>query len=119
MANKAAAELKHHIQQNIDLKKSYVFVDLATMRFSAQKLIEFIVNESAPFVYWGVYGQLWKTRQNYASIFKQQKRDVNAFSHNWDFIEFLITSNENPVVGVRDNKPVFKKNVNPKEVMRH
>ena len=79
-----------------------------TTGFSAQKLIQDVLNRSVTFVYWGViYNN--NTNFTYETLFDfSPALDTHKFTNNWGFMEFLMTSPEPPIVGVKLWKPIFQ-----------
>ena len=84
-------------------------VDMMTLRFSSQRLIEFALNKSVRFAYWGVHGNFSSHDFRFNTFVPWSKyRDVGKFTVKWDFMEFLVTSPEPPVVAVDAfGEPVF------------
>ena len=71
-----------------------------------------VLDDATPkFAYWGVHGygtDLVYEKQKFVSLFEPTVlREKATFTDSWDFMEFLITSPEPPVIGMRNGSPVF------------
>ena len=78
-------------------------MDLIAGGFRAQKLLQFALNTSIPFLYWGVHGDQ-QEKFDFSSEFPHTHviLDPEVFTDNWGLVELLITSPEPPIIGVEN-----------------
>lgn len=90
------------------------FVDMMTTFFTGHTLVAKALPEKEVkgFYYW--------IADFYKLSYKQKLKFERFASRNYDipFVELLITSSEGPIVGIADNKPVYKSSQSGAELIR-
>ncbi|MCM1324616.1 MAG: hypothetical protein NC218_10880 [Acetobacter sp.] len=122
----AREELNHYrayMQKNMENAKHIGLVDTITGAFSSQKLVEMGLENNVLGIYWGVVDQTFTPMFEYtvfAGETQGQSADYpNIFTHNWNFIEFLLTSPEHPIINLNTNgTPIYAKEQHPMEIKR-
>ena len=88
-------------------------IDSCTNTFSAQKLIEnFLPDKNIIGIYLAVD---LNYKYNYINLFSKSGGTVEF---NWDIIELLLTSTENPVIDIANCQPVFLNTLTTDEIKR-
>lgn len=107
-------EYKKYLQSTgIDFKKNIVVIDSAASSFSAQRIIEAILDKKTL----GLYSMVDKKKniEKYNincktwAFCKKEISDITAL------IEFIFMAPEPPVIDIKNNKPIYMKEVHPKE----
>ena len=110
----SANEYKKYIDSVSLLGNKIGLVDTCTRLFSAQKLIEqFLTDKDIIGIYLAVE---LNYQYNYINLFGKSGGTVGF---NWDLIELLMTSPEDPIVDMLNGKPVFLQPLSSDEVKRH
>ena len=89
-------------------------VDTCAKTFSAQTLIEKYLKDMH------IEGLYLSVKQNnsinYSTLTSYDWENFNLF--NWNFIEFLLSSSERPIVDIKDLKPVYQSDIDKNEELR-
>lgn len=98
-----------------DKVENFVLVDSSTGKFSAQKLLSYVLNKEITGIYLEAnseYGEKHKIRN-----FKYRKDEkIGAIT---GLLEFLMQSPEPPVEDIKDFKPVYQENPHEAEIRRN
>lgn len=90
-------------------------IDTCAKRFSAQALIEKYQNGNNVF---GIYLIVAPNENfNYVNLSNINWKELKLF--NWNFIEFVLTSYENPICDISGNKPVYIEHLREEEIYRN
>jgi predicted HAD superfamily hydrolase len=96
---------------------SFIVVDTVTTgNFSSQKLLQSSLDKVTGF-YWCINPRTFSDN----IPFKFQSFAPNtwsSFTHNWNFMEFLLTSPELPIKNIKNSEPIYDDNPNPAEIRR-
>ncbi len=108
--------LDYLLHSGIDVQKNMMLIDTGAATFSAQKIIESVVNKKIL----GVYTMIASKRraaENHIrySTWGGRLDDISSIS---GVVEFLFTSPELPIVDFVDNKPIYIKSPMPEEIKR-
>ncbi len=115
---------KKQIKQKIPQVKNYALVDTITGQFSSQKLLESALSQEILGIYWGICEKEHINRYNYKSfvgVHTNQDTEPfgNYFTNNWNFMEFLMTSPEHPIINLdKDGSPIYTTENNKYEMYR-
>lgn len=102
------------ISLGIDFNKNLVLCDSGASSFTAQRIIEKVLDKKLL----GIYSMVAKTKniEKYnidCKTWAQNKNDINYIT---SLIEFIFMAPEPPIVDLIDNKPIYMKNVSDKEL---
>lgn len=101
--------------KSINLKGERILVvDTCAKTFSAQTLIEKYLKDMH---IEGLYLSVKHNNSiNYSTLTSYNWENFNLF--NWNFIEFLLSSCERPIVDIKDLKPVYQSDIDKNEELR-
>ncbi len=99
-----------HAQKNLDNYKKYIqtqtpkncragVVDTITEAFSSQKLLQSVLDKPLHGLYWGVLRSPSRGTYERSCLLNAETtyNDVNVYTRNWPFMEFLLSSPEYPI----------------------
>ena len=124
LADKKMQIYRDYLMKNIPVAKKYALVDTITGAFSSQKTLQGALKESLLGIYWGVSEDLHVHKYRFdAFIGKNTPSDITEyhrmFTRNWNFMEFLITSPEYPILNIdQHGNPVHALVQSPYEIER-
>ena len=98
--------------QNIK-SKNVALVDTVSMFFSAQKFLEELMPENKFYGYYYLI-QTGAKENNNTFTFKEK----SYYAPDLSLIEFMMTSPEPPILNIKNNKPVYKKDITKEELDR-
>lgn len=98
---------KSYLLKNATAKDKIAVVDTITQNFSSQKLIQDIVANEIPALYWSVIkSNVWGYK--YQMFMNNNIEGKYIFTKNWNFMEFLMTAPEYPIKNLtNDGLPVY------------
>ena len=117
---------KQYSKKEVELYREYIkslnivkntkvaMVDVMTTFFTAQVFLDKVLSDNAVKGYYYWIPQFYRT--NYDKKLNYTSASVNGYYI--PFVELLITSPEMPIVGLKDNKPIYKENVSESEKIR-
>ncbi len=99
--------------KHFNLSDKIGIVDSCAKSFSAQDLLETFLNRKLTGFYLCAKSNPQYTYFNLSDV------DWSNFKYfNWNFVEFLLTSTENPIIDINDNKPIYMENIPTEEEQR-
>ena len=128
--NYASSFLNHYrtyLYDSVRDCKNVAIVDTMTTFFSAQNLIEKALEKKVPGFYWAAVTNDYCKKYKHISWADNYVRknmpvkasNVDIFTKNWFFLEFLISSPEHPIESVDETgHPIFQQNPNEWEKTR-
>ncbi|GAA8088545.1 hypothetical protein Neuguinea78_07480 [Helicobacter pylori] len=90
-----------------NLERNIAIVDTITWGYSSQELIQKALNKEV----FGCYVDLLRILNHDCVSFLPFSHPKPIYFHNWDFVEFLLTSPEYPILNVENSVPIYQKNV--------
>lgn len=98
----------------IDFNKNLVICDSGASSFTAQRIIEKVLDKKLT----GIYSMVAKPEnmQKYNVNCKTWAQNKNEIKYITSLIEFIFMAPEPPIIDLIDNKPVYMENVNAKEL---
>lgn len=93
--------------------KKIALVESLSSSFSAQNLVSSFLPDNIIYGYYWFYlkKSSYENPSFYCKAFQKGEKLMNC----WDFMEFLLSAPEDPIIGISENKPVYKKDVSPYE----
>ena len=109
---------KAYLLKNAGATDKIGVVDTITQNFSSQKLIQDIVANEIPALYWSVIkSNVWGYKHQ--MFMNNNIEGKYIFTKNWDFMEFLMTAPEYPIKNLtNDGLPVYAPNPTDAEKFR-
>lgn len=89
-------------------------VDTISLSFSAQRFLSSILDtKDFEGYYWILSAEIYEIYKDYKfnSFQRERVADFENYQNiiqNWNFMEFLITAPEAPIINIEDGKPVYK-----------
>ncbi len=99
-------EYKKYLASQCNLNQNLMIVDSSTSTWTVQKLLQGVFNSEVMGCYAWVDRDV-KTNFKYADFFKNIKTPLRKFI-NWDFVEFLMTAPESPIIDIVNNEIIHK-----------
>ena len=96
--------------------ESLAIVDTKTIAFSSQKFIQAALNRKVQGFYWSTLLPHQTNSFDYHEFIQnpQQTKDSHIFTHNWKFVEMMLSSPEAPIQGVSaDGQAIYKSHLHP------
>ncbi len=97
-----------------NLEGNIAIVDTITLGYSSQGLIQKALNKEV----FGCYVDLLRILNYDCVSFLPFSHPKPVYFHNWDFMEFLLTSPEYPILNVENGVPIYQKDVSSCEKHR-
>ncbi|WP_154404131.1 HAD-IA family hydrolase [Helicobacter pylori] len=97
-----------------NLEGNIAIVDTITLGYSSQELIQKALNKEV----FGCYVDLLRILNHDCVSFLPFSHPKSIYFHNWDFMEFLLTSPEYPILNVENGVPIYQKDVSSCEKHR-
>lgn len=118
-ADKERDNYKKYLLSHAPSTNRIVVVDTITARFSSQKLIQSTLGFPVSAMYWSVIRGPYEGAYTYSEYIPNTGEPTDAFTKNWNFMEFVMTAPEYPIKNITpDGKPVYAKSVNAAEIIR-
>ncbi|WP_104748893.1 HAD-IA family hydrolase [Helicobacter cetorum] len=112
-AKKVLLEYRDYLLKQ-NLGDNIIIVDTITNEYSSQKLIEKALSREV----FGIYFTLYRISSHQHTSFLPFKDSKEVLFDNWEYMEFLMTSEEPPILTLKDNLPIYQNNVSPYEKTR-
>lgn len=122
LARETRQQFKKYLTSRVQGATRIGLVDSVTIAFSAQKLVEKTLGQPVCGLYWGVEKNRYQNRfEHYTYIANDEeiKYNTRVFTKKWDFMEFLLSAPEYPIMSVsEDGTPSYSQNPGSEEIRR-
>lgn len=124
LAQKQMSAYAAYVSSRTSTRGKYAAVDTLTSAYSAQKMLENATGQAMHGIYWGVcWGAMPRQNCSYyagvSSTATPGEAEKSTLPINWDFVEFLLSSPEHPIVSVdAQGAPVFAPTQSEHELRR-
>jgi predicted HAD superfamily hydrolase len=110
------AEYRNYIIKLLKANDAKIgMVDTITGWFSSQKLLQSVLNTQIYGFYWSVIRMQMQMQMYAVSSGDVTYDQENCFTYNWNFIEFLMTAPEPPVIKIDNGIPIYEDNPRAEE----
>ncbi len=107
LAEEKLKQYRTYLTKDLKNVTNIGLVDTITGAFSSQKLIEAALKQYVCGIYWGVcmpaFLPVFKHKAYAGEIGSNTELRNDIFTKCWNFMEFLLTSPEHPVIGITDS----------------
>lgn len=124
LAEKQLETYRAYLHKLLPSAARYALVDTITNEFSSQKIVQSALHAEVQGIYWGICEGpqaeffSWRAFAGRQGDSSEAERE-RVFTKAWDFMEFLLSSPEHPVLHVgEDGSPVYTQQQNPYEHAR-